>query len=329
MSLGYRQGLNLTEPGIAVSFGPISTRREHKRHARRGKRLRARLGAWRSLSYFRARAARRSAWARRWRRISRPRAQVFAEVDEALGAKLSAIIFEGPADTLTLTENAQPALMAVSLATMRVLEAEAGLDLKRDAQFVAGHSLGEYSALAASRRVHHRRHRAAAAHARAGHAEGGAGRRRRHGGADRARIRRGGRGRGGSSAGTGLPGRQRQWRRPGGGVRRQGRGRARGGDRQNQGRQARDAAAGVRALPLRADAAGRRCDGAGAGDKCRSSRRWCRWSPMCWQSRSGSRPRSCARWSRRSPARCAGASRWPSWRAPASRRSTKWGPARC
>ena len=77
-------------------------------------------------------------------------AEVFAEVDEALGAKLSSIIFQGPGDTLTLTENAQPALMAVSLACVRVLEAEAGLDLKRDAQFVAGHSLGEYSALAAS-----------------------------------------------------------------------------------------------------------------------------------------------------------------------------------
>jgi [acyl-carrier-protein] S-malonyltransferase len=76
--------------------------------------------------------------------------QVFAEVDSALGEKLSTIIFEGPGDTLTLTQNAQPALMAVSLATMRVLEAEAGLDLKRNAQFVAGHSLGEYSALAAA-----------------------------------------------------------------------------------------------------------------------------------------------------------------------------------
>ena len=76
--------------------------------------------------------------------------QVFAEVDEALSERLSAIIFEGPADTLTLTQNAQPALMAVSLAVMRVLEAEAGLNLKRDAQFVAGHSLGEYSALAAA-----------------------------------------------------------------------------------------------------------------------------------------------------------------------------------
>jgi [acyl-carrier-protein] S-malonyltransferase len=76
--------------------------------------------------------------------------QVFDEVDAALGAKLSTVIFEGPAETLTLTENAQPALMAVSLAAMRVLQTEAGLDLRRDAQFVAGHSLGEYSALAAA-----------------------------------------------------------------------------------------------------------------------------------------------------------------------------------
>src|ERR1700690_2740637 len=79
-----------------------------------------------------------------------PARQGFDEVDEALGSRLSAIVFEGPAETLTLTENAQPALMAVSLATLRVLEQEAGLDLKRDAQFVAGHSLGEYSALAAA-----------------------------------------------------------------------------------------------------------------------------------------------------------------------------------
>jgi len=75
---------------------------------------------------------------------------VFAEVDEALGEKLTGAIWEGPADRLTLTENAQPALMAVSLATMRVLEQEAGVDLARDAAFVAGHSLGEYSALAAA-----------------------------------------------------------------------------------------------------------------------------------------------------------------------------------
>jgi [acyl-carrier-protein] S-malonyltransferase len=76
--------------------------------------------------------------------------KVFDEVDDALGAKLSAIVFEGPIETLTLTENAQPALMAMSLAVFRVLQAEAGLDLARDAKFVAGHSLGEYSALAAA-----------------------------------------------------------------------------------------------------------------------------------------------------------------------------------
>jgi len=79
-----------------------------------------------------------------------PARQVFAEVDAALGERLSDTIWNGPADTLTLTENAQPALMAVSLAAMRVLEAEAGVDLARDAAFVAGHSLGEYSALAAA-----------------------------------------------------------------------------------------------------------------------------------------------------------------------------------
>lgn len=75
---------------------------------------------------------------------------VFEEVDTALGSKLSAIIFEGPNDALTLTENAQPSLMAVSMAVVRVLEAEAGLDLARDVALVAGHSLGEYSALAAA-----------------------------------------------------------------------------------------------------------------------------------------------------------------------------------
>jgi len=76
--------------------------------------------------------------------------EVFATVDDALGEKLTAVMWDGPADRLTLTENAQPALMAVSLAAMRVLETEAGVDLKRDAAFVAGHSLGEYSALAAA-----------------------------------------------------------------------------------------------------------------------------------------------------------------------------------
>ncbi|HYS49492.1 MAG TPA: ACP S-malonyltransferase [Xanthobacteraceae bacterium] len=76
--------------------------------------------------------------------------RVFDEVDAALGDKLTAIMWNGPAETLTLTENAQPALMAVSLAAMRVIETEAGIDLERDAAYVAGHSLGEYSALAAA-----------------------------------------------------------------------------------------------------------------------------------------------------------------------------------
>src|SRR6478735_4684370 len=76
-------------------------------------------------------------------------AAVFAEVDEALGQKLSEIMWNGPEETLTLTANAQPALMAVSMAVIRVLEAK-GLDLKSKVSFVAGHSLGEYSALAAA-----------------------------------------------------------------------------------------------------------------------------------------------------------------------------------
>ncbi|MBU1305248.1 MAG: ACP S-malonyltransferase, partial [Alphaproteobacteria bacterium] len=74
---------------------------------------------------------------------------VFAEVDDALDQKLSAIMFEGPDDLLRLTENAQPALMAVSLAVVRVLEAR-GIRLGDHAAFVAGHSLGEYSALCAA-----------------------------------------------------------------------------------------------------------------------------------------------------------------------------------
>jgi len=75
---------------------------------------------------------------------------VFDEVDDALGQKLSAIMWDGPKDTLTLTENAQPALMAVSMAVMRVLEAEKGFSLKGQVRYVAGHSLGEYSTLAAA-----------------------------------------------------------------------------------------------------------------------------------------------------------------------------------
>jgi len=75
---------------------------------------------------------------------------IFQEVDDALGEKLSSLIFEGDAAQLQLTANAQPALMAVSLAALRALESEKGVVLARDVKFVAGHSLGEYSALAAA-----------------------------------------------------------------------------------------------------------------------------------------------------------------------------------
>ncbi|WP_407181164.1 ACP S-malonyltransferase [Bradyrhizobium sp. STM 3562] len=75
---------------------------------------------------------------------------VFDEVDAALSEKLTSIMWDGPAETLQLTENAQPALMAVSMAALRVLESEAGFAVGRDAAYVAGHSLGEYSALAAA-----------------------------------------------------------------------------------------------------------------------------------------------------------------------------------
>ncbi|MEE3000461.1 MAG: ACP S-malonyltransferase [Pseudomonadota bacterium] len=77
--------------------------------------------------------------------------QTFEEVDEALRQPLSQIIFEGPIEDLTLTENAQPALMAVSIAVMRVLEKEGGVEIPAVAKFFAGHSLGEYSALAAAK----------------------------------------------------------------------------------------------------------------------------------------------------------------------------------
>src|SRR5919205_3359862 len=76
---------------------------------------------------------------------------LFEEVDEALKQRLSRLMFEGPESDLTLTENAQPALMAVSLAVLRVLEAEGGFAPATRLDCVAGHSLGEYSALAAVR----------------------------------------------------------------------------------------------------------------------------------------------------------------------------------
>jgi [acyl-carrier-protein] S-malonyltransferase len=76
--------------------------------------------------------------------------EVFQEVDEALGQHLSKLMFEGPADELTLTENAQPAIMANAIATLRVLEKEGGVKLADKADYVAGHSLGEYTALCAA-----------------------------------------------------------------------------------------------------------------------------------------------------------------------------------
>ncbi|MEQ1497988.1 MAG: ACP S-malonyltransferase [Novosphingobium sp.] len=76
--------------------------------------------------------------------------EVFQEVDDALGQKLSAIMAEGPDDALTLTENAQPAIMAHAIAVLRVLEQEGGISLAEKSDFVAGHSLGEYTALCAA-----------------------------------------------------------------------------------------------------------------------------------------------------------------------------------
>ena len=76
--------------------------------------------------------------------------EVFQEVDDALGQKLSALMAEGPEDALTLTENAQPAIMANAIAVLRVLEKEGGITLAQKADFVAGHSLGEYTALCAA-----------------------------------------------------------------------------------------------------------------------------------------------------------------------------------
>ena len=75
---------------------------------------------------------------------------VFQEVDDALGQHLSRLMWEGPEDALTLTANAQPAIMAVGIACLRVLENEAGVRLADKAAFVAGHSLGEYTALCAA-----------------------------------------------------------------------------------------------------------------------------------------------------------------------------------
>ena len=219
---------------------------------------------------------------------------VFDEVDAALGEKLTAIIWDGPAETLQLTENAQPALMAVSLATLRVLETEAGFSVARDAAFVAGHSLGEYSALAAAgsfsisdtARLLRTRglamqkavpvgigamaallgldYEAAVAVAEEA-AQGQVCQAANDNGGgqvvvsgDKAAVERGAR------------------------------------DRQDQGRQARHAAAGVGAVPLPADAAGGRRDGARRWPTSPSTSRLRRWCRTCWPRRLPIRTRSAA-----------------------------------
>ena len=101
-------------------------------------------------SFFPARAASRPAWARRSPGGFPAARGVFEEVDSALGSHLSRLMFDGSLTELTLTENAQPAIMAVSIAVLRVLEQEGGVRLADKAAFVAGHSLGEYSALCAA-----------------------------------------------------------------------------------------------------------------------------------------------------------------------------------
>ena len=196
--------------------------------------------------------------------------EVFEEVDEALSQKLSRLMWEGPESDLILTENAQPAIMAASHAVIRVLQnAKAGLDFARHARLVAGHSLGEYSALCAAGAFTLGRYGAAAENARPRHAGRGAGRRGRHERADRRRYR------------TGRSSRRRK-PPPQGGVcvvandnapgqvvisGTQATVDARRRDRQGQGRQARHAAGRQRAVPLPADAARRRQDARSAGGR--------------------------------------------------------------
>ena len=194
---------------------------------------------------------------------------VFDEVDEALGEPLSTLIFEGSAERLTLTANAQPALMATSLAAVRAVEERIGRKLT---------DLVGYRRRAQPRRALgpgrgrcdlHRRRGAAAAPARAGHAGRRAGGRGRHGGdpgCGRADGRGGGRR--GRGRGRGMRARQRQWRGPAGHLRHRGRRGARRGPGQGARGAAQRDAAGLRPLPLRADAAGGRPAGRGARTDC-------------------------------------------------------------
>ena len=189
---------------------------------------------------------------------------VFDEVDDALGQKLSAIMWEGPKETLTLTENAQPALMAVSMAVMRVLETEKGFALPGNVTFVAGHSLGEYSALAAAgafsladtARLLRLRGQAMQKAVPVGVGAMAALLGRWH--------RRRGKSCGRSRAGRRLSGRQRQRADAGRAVGPQERHRSRCRHRQEVRRSPRGASACLRAFPLRADAARGRRDGGSA-----------------------------------------------------------------
>ena len=201
---------------------------------------------------------------------------VFQEVDEALKQNLSKLMREGPESDLVLTENAQPALMAVSVAVVRILEKDGGKPLSALASHVAGHSLGEYSALAAAGALQ------LADAARLLKLRGqsmqkavpvGVGAMAALLGIE---LEAGAGGLQGGRAGRGRRGRQRQWRRPGRGERPQGGGRAHDRGGQAARRQARHAAAGERALPLPADAARRRRDAGGAGEGDRWRRRACR-----------------------------------------------------
>ena len=190
--------------------------------------------------------------------------RVFEEVDSALGERLSDIVWNGPADALTLTENAQPALMAVSLAALRALEDEAGVDRqarrKLCCRSFAWRIFGaRRGAVAVDCRCG-----AAVAHPRSRHAESGRRRRRCDGGADRPRIRRRQSDRRGSRQRRHLRRRQRQWRRTGCSVGRQSCGRTRRGTGEASRREARHDAAGLRPLPLPTDAARRRGHGGSA-----------------------------------------------------------------
>ncbi len=134
-----------TSPRPRSSYGRLTRARRAAKRRRDDDR-----GSDARIHFSRDREARPSAWALRSRSASRTAQDVFDEVDEALGQNLFRLMREGPDDELKLTENAQPAIMAHSIAVFRVLTKDGGVDLEKAASFVAGHSLGEYSALCAA-----------------------------------------------------------------------------------------------------------------------------------------------------------------------------------